>query len=297
MPPASDDAVATALARLRAVMAGLESALVAFSGGTDSTLVLRVAHDVLGARCVALTTRSPSTPAHDRQAAREGALAIGAAHAWFDTNELEDPRYAANPADRCFFCKTNLFDICERERRRLGLAVVVDGTNLDDLGDRRPGLDAARRHGVRHPLVEAALTKGDVRAVSRALGLPTWDRPASPCLSSRVPYGTPITAALLARIDAAEQRLRAEGFRELRVRAHDTLARIEVAVDDLPRLLAPDLRTRVTDALRRLGFVHVTVDLRGFRSGSLNEGIPETTKGPDVAGPLESARHAGGPRS
>jgi len=294
MPPTSDDAVGAALARLRAVMAGLESALVAYSGGTDSTLVLRVAHDVLGARCVALTTRSPSTPAHDRRAAEEGALAIGAVHVWLDTNELDDPRYAANPVDRCFFCKTNLFDICERERHRLGLAAVVDGANLDDLEDHRPGLDAARRHGVRHPLVEAAFTKADVRAVSRALGLPTWDRPASPCLSSRVPYGTPITAALLARVDAAEQCLRAEGFRELRVRAHDTLARIEVAVDDLPRLLAPELRARVIDALRRLGFAHVTVDLRGFRSGSLNEGISETTRGPDTPEPLESARHAGG---
>jgi pyridinium-3,5-biscarboxylic acid mononucleotide sulfurtransferase len=282
MPTASDDPVGTALTRLRAVVGGLESALVAFSGGTDSTLVLRVAHDVLGARCVALTTRSPSTPAHDRQAAEDGALAIGAPHVWVDTDELEDPRYAANPVNRCFFCKTNLFDICERERHRLGLAVVLDGANLDDLADHRPGLEAARHHGVRHPLVEAAFTKADVRTVSRALGLSTWDRPASPCLSSRVPYGTPITATLLARIDAAEQYLRAEGFRELRVRAHDTLARIEVALDELPRLLAPDLRARVTDTLRQLGFVHVTVDLRGFRSGSLNEGIAGTTRGPGV---------------
>jgi uncharacterized protein len=281
MPPGSDDAVAAGLARLRAVLGSLESALVAFSGGTDSTLVLRVAHDVLGARCVALTTRSPSTPAHDRQAAHEGALAIGAPHVWIDTNELDDPRYAANPVNRCFFCKTNLFDLCERERHRLGLAVVVDGANVDDLADHRPGLDAAARHGVRHPLVEANLTKADVRAVSRALGLPTWDRPASPCLSSRVPYGTPISAALLARIDAAERYLRGLGFRELRVRAHDTLARIEVAVDDLPRLVAPGLRARVSEALRHLGFVHVTVDLRGFRSGSLNEGIAETTRGPE----------------
>ena len=281
MQPRSDDAVAAGLARLRDVLGSLESALVAFSGGTDSTLVLRVAHDMLGTRCVALTTRSPSTPAHDREAAHDGALAIGASHVWIDTNELDDPRYAANPVNRCFFCKTNLFDICERERARLGLAVVVDGANVDDLSDHRPGLDAAARHGVRHPLVEAHFTKADVRAVSRALGLATWDRPASPCLSSRVPYGTPISAPLLARIDAAEQHLRTLGFRELRVRAHDTLARIEVALDELPRLLAPELRTGVTEALQRLGFVHVTVDLRGFRSGSLNEGIAQTTKGPE----------------
>jgi uncharacterized protein len=270
------------LVRLRRVLEGLDSVLVAFSGGTDSTLVLRVAQEVLGARCVALTTRSPSTPAHDRQAAHEGALLIGARHVWIDTNELDDPRYAANPVNRCFFCKTNLFDICERERQRLGLAMAVDGANIDDLADHRPGLEAAARHGVRHPLVEAGLTKADVRAVSHALGLPTWDRPASPCLSSRVPYGTPITEAVLARIDAAEQHLRALGFRELRVRAHDTLARIEVPVDDLPRLIEPALRARVSEALRALGFVHVAVDLRGFRSGSLNEGVAGTTKGPEA---------------
>src|SRR5262249_39117726 len=159
----------------------------------------------------------------------------------------------------------NLFEICERERRRLGLAIVMDGANLDDLGDYRPGLEAAARHAVRHPLVEASLTKADVRAVSRQLGLASWDRPASPCLSSRVPYGTPIDAALLARIDAAEQYLRTLGFGELRVRAHGALARIEVHLDELPRLLDEGLRTAVTDRLRALGFTEVTVDPRGFR--------------------------------
>lgn len=280
MHPRSDEQAAAALARLRTVLADVESALVAFSGGTDSTLVLRVAADVLGPRCTALTTRSSSTPAHDRVAAEDGARTIGTTHLWIDTEELADPRYAANPVNRCFFCKTNLFDICERERRRLGLAVVVDGANVDDLADHRPGLEAAARHGVRHPLVEAGLTKAQVRGVSRLLGLPTWDRPASPCLSSRVPYGTPITAALLARIDAAEQVLRGHGFRELRVRAHDTLARIEVAADELPRLVDPSRRGVIVEALRALGFAHVTVDLRGFRSGSLNEGLAETTRGP-----------------
>ena len=276
--PASD--ATTGLARLRAVFAGVDSALIAFSGGTDSTLVFRVAHDVLGDRCVGLTTRSPSTPAHDRQAAAAGAATIGARHLWIDTNELDDPRYAANPVNRCFFCKTNLFEICERERRRLELAVVMDGANLDDLGDYRPGLEAAARHAVRHPLVEASLTKGDVRALSRQLGLASWDRPASPCLSSRVPYGTPIDAALLARIDVAEQYLRTLGFGELRVRAHGALARIEVRLDELPRLLDEALRATVTGRLRALGFAEVTVDPRGFRSGSLNEGVVQTTKGP-----------------
>ena len=282
MPPVSDDIVAAGLARLETVLAGFESVLVAFSGGTDSTLVLRVAHDLLGERCVAVTTRSPSTPAHDRRAADETVQALGVRHRWIDTNELDIPQYAANPVDRCFFCKTNLFDICEVERARLGLATVVDGANLDDLSDHRPGLGAAASHHVRHPLIEARLGKPAVRAISRTLGLPTWDRPASPCLSSRVPYGTPITAVLLARIDGAESHLRGLGFREVRVRAHDALARIEVPPDDLPRLLDPALRADVTATLRTLGFAHVTVDLRGFRSGSLNEGIGETTKGPEV---------------
>jgi uncharacterized protein len=281
--PSGPEPVAAALARLRAGLRTFDSVLVAFSGGTDSTLVLRVAHEALGERCVALTTRSPSTPLHDRRAADELAHALGVRHLQIDTDELAVPGYAANPVNRCFFCKTNLFEICEAERARLGLAVVVDGANVDDLGDHRPGLDAAARHGVRHPLVEAGLTKSDVRAVSRTLGLPTWDRPASPCLSSRVPYGTPITAPLLARIDAAEQFLRTLGFRELRVRAHDTLARIEVPPADLPRLVEPVLRARVAEELRTLGFVHVTLDLRGFRSGSLNEGVVTNTKGPEAS--------------
>jgi uncharacterized protein len=290
MPPRPEPPVADGLARLRGVLGAFESALVAFSGGTDSMLVLRVAHDVLGERCVALTTRSPSTPAHDRQAADEGARRLGVRHVWIDTDELAMPEYASNPLNRCFFCKTNLFDLCATERARLGLAAVVDGANVDDLSDHRPGLTAAARHGVRHPLVEAGLGKAAVRAVSRSLGLPTWDRPASPCLASRVPYGTPITAPLLARIDAAEAHLRSLGFVELRVRAHDTLARIEVPVADLPRLLDPAIRDGVAAHLRGLGFAHVTVDLRGFRSGSLNEGLVETTRGREVSLPAPRVR-------
>jgi uncharacterized protein len=271
--------VATRLARLRDHLDGLGSALVAFSGGVDSTFLLKIAVEQLGARCVALTTESPSTPAHDREGARRLAADFGVEQVVVDTNELDMPEYAANPVNRCWFCKDHLFAICERERAVRGLAVVIDGANVDDLGDHRPGLDAAARRAVRHPLVDTGFDKEAVRAASRALGLPTWDRPASPCLSSRIPYGTPISAELLARVDAAERFLRTLGFGELRVRAHDRLARIEVPPADLPRLAEAAVRDQVVDELRRLGFLQVTVDLRGFRSGSLNEDVPGLNAG------------------
>ena len=187
------------------------------------------------------------------------------------TNELDLPGYADNPTNRCYFCKDNLFTICDAEAARRGLAVVLDGANLDDLGDHRPGLQAAAEQGVRHLLVEAGLSKAEIRAASRQLGLTTWDRPASPCLSSRFPYGTRITAERLARVAAAERFLRGHGFRELRVRYHDRIARLEVPVQEMPRLLEPAMREDIVRELRRLGFLYVALDLQGFRSGSLNE--------------------------
>ena len=212
-------------------------------------------------------------------AARELARTIGVSHLVVDTDELQVPGYAENPIDRCRYCKSNLYDICDAEAATRGLAVVLDGVNVDDLSDHRPGLVAASAHAVRHPLVEAGFTKADIRVASRALGLPTWDRPASPCLSSRFPYGTAITVEGLDRVAAAERWLHERGLRELRVRFHDALARIEVPAEDMPRVLA--WRTEIMAAFRGFGFTWVALDLLGFRSGALNEVLrPETHEGP-----------------
>ncbi|MCX8072294.1 MAG: ATP-dependent sacrificial sulfur transferase LarE [Candidatus Binatia bacterium] len=256
---------------LRHLFAEYGQVLVAFSGGVDSSFVLRVAHDVLDAKVVALTVRSPTVPEYDHRAAVELAQALGVEHIVVDADELEIPEYAANPTNRCYFCKQHLFEICSAEASRRGIPIIVDGANLDDLGDYRPGLKAAAERGVRHPLVEAGLRKADVRELSRRLGLPTWSKPASPCLSSRFPYGTRITHEALQRVARAEQVLHDLGFRVCRVRYHQKLARIEVPLADLPRLLEPEIRACVVEGFRAAGFEHVTVDLEGFRSGSLNE--------------------------
>jgi pyridinium-3,5-biscarboxylic acid mononucleotide sulfurtransferase len=259
------------LARLRETLAACPSALIAFSGGVDSAFLLRVAAETLGARCTALTTVSPTTPAADLADARRLAADLGVTHVVVEADELAIPGYAANGPERCYLCKDHLYDVCRAEAARHGIAVILDGVNVDDLGDHRPGLRAAAEQHVRHPLVEAEFSKADIRLASRALQLETWDRPASPCLSSRFPYGTTITVEGLRRVASAEDALRAEGFRELRVRYHDRVARIELPLDEAERLLEPSRRERIVRALKEIGFDYVALDLQGFRSGSLNE--------------------------
>jgi uncharacterized protein len=251
---------------------GLESVIVAFSGGVDSAFVLRAAALALGAeRVLAITGRSPSVPAAELNGVERLAAEIGARHEFLDTHEFDDPNYLANPSNRCYHCKTELYTHLSRVARERGYRAVLNGVNADDLGDSRPGLRAAGEHGVCAPLVDCGITKQELREMAAAMGLSVADKPASPCLSSRVQYGEAITPEKLRRIDAAESFLRELGFRECRVRHHDNLARIEVPLRELPRLLDEPLRATVDEKLRALGYQYVTVDLRGFRSGSLNE--------------------------
>lgn len=244
--------------------------LVAYSGGVDSTLLARAALEALGAEVVAVLARSPSYPEAEYREAVAVAEAMGLPLRIVETHEVEDPRYAANPTNRCFFCKQELFATLQP---LAGDAVLVYGSIAEDLLDHRPGREAALKAGVRAPLEEVGLTKDEIRTLSREWGLPTWDKPSFACLSSRFPYGEAIDREKLARVEAAEDFLREHGFRQFRVRHHDRLARLELEPADFPRLLDEDLRRRLVARFREVGFRQVTLDLAGFRSGSMNEGL------------------------
>jgi uncharacterized protein len=246
----------------------MDRAVVALSGGVDSGLVLALARDEVPGGVLAVTSCSESVPPSEVEEARALARALGAEHLVIRTEELSDPAYRANPVDRCWHCKDELYGKLTALARERGFGCVLDGTNADDARDVRPGMRAAREHGVRSPLLEAGIGKDEVRALARGRGLAVWDKPAAPCLSSRVPHGTEITAALLARIDAAEQALRALGFREVRVRHHGELGRVELPEADLARAAAPPLRDAVLRAVTDVGWSLAVLDLQGFRSGA-----------------------------
>jgi uncharacterized protein len=256
---------------LYAWMRDARSVLVCFSGGVDSAFVLKAAHVALGDRALGLTALSPALPIAEREAASAVAAEIGVPHAVVDSHEIDDPSYVKNAVNRCFFCKSELYRIALAEGERRGFAVVVNGTNLDDLGDHRPGLQAATDQGVRSPLVELGFTKDDIRRCARAIGLSVWDKPAAACLASRIPYGTSVTNERLRQIDRAEDGLRALGFRQVRVRYHGDVARVEVGAAELAA--AFERRAEVSAACHRAGFTFATLDLDGYRLGSNNEAV------------------------
>ena len=259
--------------RLQEILAGYNSVLVAFSGGVDSAYLAIAAQRALGGRALAVTADSPSYPDTHRQLALSIAKDFGFAHEIIHTQELERPEYRANPSNRCYYCKDELYSHLHDVARTRGFAVIVDGNNADDRGDYRPGRQAAREHGVRSPLDEADLTKDEIRELAREAGLHSWNEPASACLSSRIPYGHAVSNEVLRQIEQAEDVLRDLGFRIFRVRHHDAVARLEVARTEMPRALDPDVNARIVEGLKAIGYQYVSLDLQGYRLGSLNEAL------------------------
>ena len=257
--------------RLREIFRELESVVVAYSGGVDSSYVAYIANAELGPRAVCITGQSASLPAYQRAEIDRIVEKFGFQHEIIQTEELENPGYSANNPDRCFFCKDELYTKLESVARGRGIQNIVDGSTVDDLGDYRPGRRAATQHAVRSPLIEVGLSKTEVRELSRRATLPTWDKPASPCLSSRIAYGTTVTIERLSKVDRGEEILREFGFREFRVRHHDQLVRLEIAQAEMDRVMRKEVFQKLAARFRELGFKYVTLDLEGFRSGSMNE--------------------------
>jgi len=259
--------------RLLSQLAELPSVIVALSGGADSAYLAWAANRALGERALSVTALSPSFSAHDREMVEQFVNTIALRHEFIETHEMENPAYRSNQPDRCYFCKDELFSVLDNQARSQGFAAVAYGVNADDTLDFRPGHRAATEHKVLAPLLDAGLAKSEIRMLSRRAGLPTWDRPASACLASRVPYGTEVTPERLALIERGEAALRELGFRQFRVRIHDNLARVEVSRDELPRALSQEMAAAIAERLKAAGFAYVALDLQGYRQGSLNEAL------------------------
>jgi uncharacterized protein len=270
---ADDGALHTKELRLFDELRAFKRVIVAYSGGTDSAYLAWAAHQILADGAVAITADSPSIPASHKRDAADFARECGFRHEFVDTHEFENPEYVKNDKNRCFHCKDELFQVLEAYAAQRGYDHIVYGVNKDDLGDYRPGQRAAKLHSVKAPLVDAGLTKQEIRELSRRAGLSTWDRPAAACLSSRVPYGTPVTMRTIRTIEEGEEAIRALGFRQFRVRFHGDLVRLEIAKDELPRALTIESAENFSRIFRQLGFLYVTLDLEGYRQGSLNAAI------------------------
>ena len=273
--------------KLFAVLRGLDRVMVAYSGGADSAYLAWAAHQALGAGAVAVTADSASIPQSHKRDAEAFVRQFGIPHEYIETREFENPDYLKNDANRCFHCKDELFTRLEEIGRARGIHNIIYGVNADDLGDYRPGQHAAGLHQVKAPLVEAGLRKPEIRELSRLAGLPTWDRPAAACLSSRIPYGTPVTIENIQTVERGEEEIKALGFRQFRVRFHGELVRLEIAPDELPKALTPEMARQFTAIFKSLGFKYVTLDLEGYRQGSLNEvlDLPQKGRTGQEAGP------------